>query len=231
VTGTVQVPGRSLNYISTASLLQSVRANQLFSLVQNFLLQRGVTMMADEPPTMSTESDTLYLECPQAEGIPNIVSGHIRLILVHPQFYLDIPLKVINLLCLKPRKYLVFLGWCILGVDGNLTESHSSSEDIGLDEDLNEGETYYYITRGHTGKHMKLTIALSNKDLCHAIDLEVVMRRTSVPSEPTSSRNTFRSNLLTRDVRCVFTGTHERCGSGMHIIPYRRGSEVCSTEF
>ena len=31
--------------------------------------------------------------------------------------YLDIPLDTIDNLCLTPRKYLVYLGWCILGLD------------------------------------------------------------------------------------------------------------------
>ena len=190
-------------------------------------------MMAYDPPTMSTEPDT-------SEGISDIASGHIRLILVHPWFYLDIPLNIINTLCLKPHKYLRFLGWCILGIDGVVAESHSSREDIGPDGDLNEGESYCYVTRGHTGKwsffplllsclHAKLTIGLTNKDLRHTIDLEVIKQRTNVTSEPTSSRINFRNNLLTRDVCCVFIGSPEEYGSGMHIIPYSRGSDVCST--
>jgi hypothetical protein len=32
-------------------------------------------------------------------------------------FYLDIPMADIDKLCLTPRKYLVYLGWCILTLD------------------------------------------------------------------------------------------------------------------
>ena len=32
-------------------------------------------------------------------------------------FYLEIPMADIDRLCLKPRMYLVYLGWCILGLD------------------------------------------------------------------------------------------------------------------
>jgi hypothetical protein len=31
-------------------------------------------------------------------------------------FYLDIPLDTIDKLCLTPRKYLLYLAWCILGL-------------------------------------------------------------------------------------------------------------------
>lgn len=50
--------------------------------------------------------------------------GHVRHILIsndNLSFYLEIPLDIINSLCLKPCKYLVFLGWCILGVQGRLS--------------------------------------------------------------------------------------------------------------
>ena len=110
--------------------------------------------MAYNPSTMSTESDT-------TQGIPDIPPGHIRLILVPPKFYLDIPLNVMNPLCLKPRKYLRFLGWCVLGVDGVVSESHNSSEDIGPDGDLNEGESYYYVTHVRTGKWSLRVLLLS----------------------------------------------------------------------
>ena len=32
-------------------------------------------------------------------------------------FYLDIPIDIIKTLCLKPRKYLLYHAWCILGLD------------------------------------------------------------------------------------------------------------------
>ena len=35
-------------------------------------------------------------------------------------FYLDIEIDEIKKLCLKPRKYLMYLGWCILGLDAEL---------------------------------------------------------------------------------------------------------------
>ena len=43
---------------------------------------------------------------------------------------------------------------------------------------------------------MKLRIALSNKDLSQAVDLEVIKEWLNIPSETTSSCNNFRSDLL-----------------------------------
>ena len=71
-------------------------------------------------------------------------------------------------------------------------------------------------------------MSLFYEDLSHAVDIEVIKQRSNVPSETTESRNDFRDQLLIRDGFCVFTGSSDRFGSGLHIIPYRRGSEVCS---
>jgi hypothetical protein len=59
-------------------------------------------------------------------------------------FYLEIPITVTNPLFLKPRKYLVFLGWCILGIDGVLAVDEGGDE-IDTDGDLDAGGTYYYV--------------------------------------------------------------------------------------
>ncbi|KAF9519465.1 hypothetical protein BS47DRAFT_1358081 [Hydnum rufescens UP504] len=49
-----------------------------------------------------------------SDGSP-VPPGYVRLILaLDPCFYLEIPLTEIDALCLSPRKYLVFLAWCIL---------------------------------------------------------------------------------------------------------------------
>jgi hypothetical protein len=50
----------------------------------------------------------------------SVPEGHIALVLLREEnplrsFYLEIPSEVIMSSCLKPRKYLVFLGWCIFG--------------------------------------------------------------------------------------------------------------------
>ena len=69
---------------------------------------------------------------PQTHVHPILLDG------ANSHFYLEIPIAIINLLCLKPLKYLLFLGWCVLGIDGR--------DEINTDEDLDAGRTYYYVT-------------------------------------------------------------------------------------
>jgi hypothetical protein len=59
-------------------------------------------------------------------------------------FYLQIPLNIIDSLCLKPRKYLVFLGWCILGVRGQLA-LEDGGDGIPTDGSLEDQGIYYYV--------------------------------------------------------------------------------------
>jgi hypothetical protein len=83
----------------------------------------------------------------------SVPPGYVRFILaLDPCFYLEIPLTEIHALCLSPRKYLVFLAWCILGVEGGLAKAdHVVLDPIGPLDD--EGE-YYYVSNGAaiTGK-------------------------------------------------------------------------------
>lgn len=79
--------------------------------------------------------------------MPILKDGHVCLILPNKEnssFYLDIPLEIIQSLCLKPLKYLLFLGWCILVTEGVLAHKHKGDE-ISTDGNLNEHEIYYYI--------------------------------------------------------------------------------------
>ena len=74
-----------------------------------------------------------------------------------------------------------------------------------------------------------VTNHLFHKDLTHAVDLEVIKMKTQVPSETTGTREDFRTRLLARDHCCVWTGAERRFADASHIIPYKRGSEVCSS--
>jgi hypothetical protein len=67
---------------------------------------------------------------------------------------------------------------------------------------------------------------LFNEDLNHAVDLEVIKTKAEAPSETTQTREGFRVKLLERDACCAWTGGIPNAGVGMHIIPYKRGSEV-----
>jgi hypothetical protein len=65
-------------------------------------------------------------------------------------------------------------------------------------------------------------------DLRRAVDLQVIKARDKVASESTITRDTFRDQLVKRDVLCVWTGMPAQLGVGLHIIPYKRGDKVCS---
>ena len=77
---------------------------------------------------------------------PPVAAGHVRLVLLHNDtsyFFLEIPIDRILVLCLKPLKYLVFLGWCVLGSEGVL---HHKDAEITTDGDLDSNGIYYYVT-------------------------------------------------------------------------------------
>ena len=111
---------------------------------------------------------------------------------------------------MSPRKYLRYLGWCVLGVDGVLKDEPGNG--IALDGELVDQGVYHYIVPGQNV-------------LAHAVDLEVIKQRSGVPSETTRTREDFRTRVLERDGSCVWTGLD---GVGMHIIQYGRGDEACS---
>lgn len=124
--------------------------------------------------------------------MPVLKDGHVCLILLNKEnssFYLDIPLEIIQSLCLKPLKYLLFLGWCILVTEGVLAHKHEGDE-ISTDGNLNEHEIYCYINLRmqvhsfcqchYCYAHSQITYNMqsANKDLTHTIDLEVIRERT-----------------------------------------------------
>ena len=98
----------------------------------------------------------------ESDAIPVPNDGHVRLILLEEEtssFHLDVPLDIINSLCLKPLKYLLFLGWCILGVEGVLAWEHDGDE-ISTDGNLDEHEIYYYVRPEDAGTFYLTTLLL-----------------------------------------------------------------------
>ena len=78
----------------------------------------------------------------------DVPQGFIRLVLtLNPQIYLQIPVNEIGRLCLRPRKYLVFLCWCILGNQGGLAETPDGDE-LDLNGELNDEGVYYFVQDG-----------------------------------------------------------------------------------
>ena len=81
------------------------------------------------------------------DTVDSIPQSHVRLVLFSKNdssFYLQIPLEIIDSLCLKPRKYLVFLGWCILGVQGQLALEYGGGA-IPTNGSLEDQRIYYYV--------------------------------------------------------------------------------------
>ena len=108
------------------------------------------------------ESDTLSIE-----------AGHVRLIPLqddNSSFHLDIPLEIIESLCLKPLKYLLFLGWCILGVEGVLTYERDGNE-IDTDGNLGEHEIYYFVEPDDAGAFLVTLLSLCAQ---HTHDVQFV---------------------------------------------------------
>jgi hypothetical protein len=82
----------------------------------------------------------------------SVPEGHVALVLLREEnpsrsFYLETPLEVVKSSCLKPRKYLVFLGWCIFGDEGVLALEYGGSA-IDTDGDLDDQGVYYYVCAG-----------------------------------------------------------------------------------
>jgi hypothetical protein len=140
---------------------------------------------------------------------PKPPSGFVHLVLKEP-FYLEIPVRIVKEVSLKPLKYLRYIGWCVLGVLGSLVDE--SGNLVELNGGLTDGDVYHYN--------------VPDEDIfAYAVDPEVIKQRSQVPSETTVTREDFRGEVLQRDSCCVWTGVSG--GNAMHIIPHRRGNEVC----
>jgi hypothetical protein len=118
-------------------------------------------------------------------------------------FYLEIPIAIVPTLCIRPRKYLQYLGWCVLGVIGVLQDGQGNK--IALNGKLIDQGIYRYVVPG------------PNVLAC-AVDLEVIKQRSQVSSETTGTPEDFRTRLLERDGRCVWTGMTRP--TVMDIIPH-----------
>lgn len=167
----------------------------------------------------------------------------IWLILLQPEdrpdaFYLEIPLATTHRLRLSPRKYLIYLGWWILGFDVGVEElglafegEDGNVDEIDSDGDVDGGVIYYFVATGEPGKYSSVSDAeRTGTSISSDIAVvDVIKSRTAVPSETTATRNRFREDLLRRDKCCVYTGIEAEFGDGLHLIPFKRGSEVRST--
>ena len=89
--------------------------------------------------------------------IPN---DHVALVLLEDRgssFYLQVPLTIIRASCLKPLKYLLYLGWCILSAEGVLSLERDDNDGIDTDKDAVGGEIYYYVLAAPLGSFISLS--------------------------------------------------------------------------
>lgn len=76
-------------------------------------------------------------------------------------FYLEIPIlsgpiPIINSLCLRPRKYLRFLAWCILGNHGKLVVEPGGDELDDSDGGMEYRDMYYHdMNNGYGAFHSR----------------------------------------------------------------------------
>ncbi|KAJ7689119.1 hypothetical protein B0H17DRAFT_1067041 [Mycena rosella] len=118
--------------------------------------------------------------------------------------YLDVPVLAAASLCLYPVKYLRYLGYCILGVDGTIATDDFDGAEL-LDNDAINAGSYYFVREGGADV------------LDHAVDPEALTY--SHASQTTNTRDL----LATRDQYCVFTAMAAECCQGTHIVPFSKG--------
>ncbi|KAJ7208827.1 hypothetical protein GGX14DRAFT_453432 [Mycena pura] len=150
---------------------------------------------------------------------PAVAPGHIQLVLSRStnEFFLQIPISVVQSNCLRPIKYLGFLGWCIIGLPGTVKSDRAAA---GLADSalLQNQAIYFYVYEA------------SDEDaaLQYAVDLDVIKARSHISASNSSVVGriaAFKDSLLRRDASCIFTGKPPVFCEGTHIIPYHKGDE------
>ncbi|KAK6971393.1 hypothetical protein R3P38DRAFT_2587220 [Favolaschia claudopus] len=141
-----------------------------------------------------------------------------------PGLYLDVPVAVAvsRLLPVNtPCKYLRYLGYSIIGLNGVLTRRDPALEDdsdgsneknnVDDDEDIEQSASLnFYFTREGGGGDISY----------HAVDPAAFSTASATSA---GSRESFREDLIGRDYACVFTNQHQGICEGTHIIPFSKG--------
>ncbi|KAJ7023795.1 hypothetical protein C8F04DRAFT_1401491 [Mycena alexandri] len=148
-----------------------------------------------------------------------VAPGHVHLILSHStdDFYLKIPISIVDSNSVHPLKYLRFLGWCIIGILGTI-RSHRADADLVETVPLQDEGTYFYV----------YDAADDDAALKYAVDPEVIKARSHISASDSSVQArtaAFKESLEQRDASCIFTNAPQLVCQGTHIIPLHKGDE------
>ncbi|KIK58950.1 hypothetical protein GYMLUDRAFT_44978 [Collybiopsis luxurians FD-317 M1] len=127
--------------------------------------------------------------------------------------FLEIPLERIQKLCLKPCKYLRFLAYAILALDGAIV--HSPSTLLADDAPLEDRGIYIF--------HYSMEITAQDLAKRRA-DVEVVWQRIRDGGSESSCLNSFADPIMARDAVSLFNSTSKLFTQVMHIVAHARGT-------
>lgn len=131
-------------------------------------------------------------------------------------FFLRIPVDDITTKCLKPIKYLYYLGYYIIGSDGKISGSNIRVDtDIDKVTKINDQDIFEYHLKDET-----------KWDISRVIDIRMFANPTSTTDTRTERREKFAEFLYERDKGfCIFTGLKGGV-QGIHMIPHWVTDEV-----
>ena len=136
-----------------------------------------------------------------------IVDNHVRLVLHRSSdFYLEIPIAVVENLVLKPYKFLRYLGWSILGIPGDLQDTQGVAVDLeGTELIPNSTYRYHYQDTGHLVHYILLTLSDQSKQIIHSNMLLILKSSSSILSIAVPL---LVMSLSARAWKCVICSVH-----------------------
>lgn len=157
-------------------------------------------------------------------------------VVVEDPVVLEIPNSRLSALCLHPIKYLRYLAWTILMLQGTIQRADTAGDlpdEFPLDSLLSTVE-YNFVPRSpSTCEHSSSPYAVKSTHRSSSLlvadaktfDPTALSRRGEGSATSDSRKQAFMDTLIERDERCIFTGFPSF--EAVHIIPLQRGNEVC----
>ncbi|KAE9405073.1 hypothetical protein BT96DRAFT_916269 [Gymnopus androsaceus JB14] len=130
--------------------------------------------------------------------------------------YLEIPLELIQSLCLNPGKYLRFLAYAILAVDGTIAHNQLSGQTALSDESqLEDGGIYIFSSS---------KVMTPKQYAEHRADMEVVRQRSQFGGSESARPALFVDGVYARDAVSFFKDSRRLVTQALHIVAHARGS-------